>query len=72
MDEKTYMESLAKLFGKAPADVTLGTTIKEDLGATSQMLFGVCAMTEQLSGKPLSYAAVNNCTTVGDILALLK
>lgn len=72
MDEKKYFEALASLFNKTPEEICAATTLKGDLGATSQMLFGVCAVTEQVTGKAVSYASVNNCETVGDILALLK
>ena len=72
MDEKKFIETLAMMFGKKPEEVLPETTLREGLGATSQMLFGVCALAEQLTGKPASFAAVNNCRTVQELLDLLK
>ena len=72
MDEKEFLKGIAMMFNKAPEEVTPSTTLKGDLGATSQMLFGVCAMAEQMSGKPVSYAALNNCETLQDLLDLLN
>lgn len=72
MDEKNFFETIAKMFNKNPETVTAATTIKGDLGANSQMLFGVCAMIEQIFGKSISYAALNNCNTLEDVLACLK
>ncbi len=72
MDEKKFIETLAMMFGKKAEEVTSETTIREGLGATSQMLFGVCALAEQMTGKPTSFAAVNNCKTVQELLDLFK
>ena len=72
MDEKEFLRAIAVMFNKAPEDVTPESTIKGDLGATSQMLFGVCAMAEQTTGKSVSYSELNNCETLQDLLDLLK
>ena len=71
-DEKEFYKTVGNMFGKDPAELSRETKIKEDLKATSQMLFGVSAMLEKLTGKKVTFADINNCATLGDAIALTE
>ena len=72
VDEQTFYSYVAKMFNADAAVLSRETRIHEDLGATSQSLFGVSALLEKMSGKKVSFADVNNCATLGDALALAE
>lgn len=71
-DEKTFYSYVARMFGADASTLSAGTRLHEDLGATSQKLFGVSALLEKLTGRKVSYADINNCSTLGDVIALAK
>lgn len=71
-NETEFYDMIAKMYNKKPEELTKETRLKEDLGATSQTLFAVSALLERASGKKVAFAAINNCVTLGDAIALTE
>lgn len=71
VEEKIY-ETVGQLYRVDVATLNEETRMKEDLHATSQTLFAFSAFLEKLAEKKISYADVNNCATLGDVIALVK
>lgn len=71
-DETTFFSYVARMANVDPAELTRATRVHEDLGATSQMLFGVSALLEKLTGTKISFADINNCPTLGDVIDLAQ
>lgn len=72
VDRNTFFSYIARVFRVDQSTLSEDTRLRDDLGATSQALFTVSALMEKLSGKAVSYADVNGCDTLGEVLDLAK
>lgn len=72
VNQEEFFETLGKMAKIDPSQLSAETRIREDLGATSQTLFSLCALVGRMSGESVSYADVNACTTLGEVLALCE
>ncbi len=72
VSEIEFFGMLGKMTKVEPAQMSGETRLREDLGATSQTMFSICALLERMSGTSVSYADVNACDTLGEVLALTQ
>lgn len=70
-DKSAFFSTLSKVFNVDVATLSEDTDIHADLGATSQTLFTMSALLERMTGKKVSYADINVCDTLGQVLALV-
>lgn len=70
VDQKEFFVMVGKMTKTDPDQISAATRIREDLGATSQTMFSLCALLERMSGASVSYADANACDTLGELLAL--
>lgn len=71
-DSAAFFDTIAKIFNKDAASLSEETDIHADLGATSQSLFAMSALLEKMTGKKVSYADINVCNTLGQVIDLVK
>ena len=70
--EAAFFEKVGKLFKKDPNELNRDTRFSEDLHTTSLNMFALAANLEGMTGEPVSFTDVNECTTLGDALNLAE
>jgi acyl carrier protein len=70
--EREFIADLAKIFNKAPEELHRETRFLQDLKATSNRMFAVAGMMEDLADASVSYVDANSCTTIGDAVDLVE
>lgn len=71
-DKNEFINQLGRICQFDVDSITDETLLRDDLGASSQQFFALSAVIRKLSDKKVSYADLNQCATVGDIVALVE
>lgn len=64
----TLMQDISKVFEKEVGALSRDTRLREDLNAKSMQKLAIAASVEELTGKRVSYAQINNCKTLGEVI----
>lgn len=70
MDVQKFFESVAELCEVDVSTLTPETRLAEDLHVSSFLTFNLCVMMEDFGGKAVSFADLNGCKTLGEVIAL--